>query len=105
MQKLREVGDFSFIKSLEYEAYADGELSLSEVLGAEDNHILMLEDRAFIDSCMKKLSAKERKFVELRYNDELTQTEIARRLNTSQMQVSRMEKTVLKKFRTMYFKD
>ena len=105
MQRLREIGDFSFIKSLEYEAYADGELSLSEVLGAEDNHILMLEDREFIDSCMKRLSEKERQFVELRYNNELSQAEIAQRLNISQMQVSRMEKTVLKKFRTMYFKD
>lgn len=105
MKKLREIGDFSFIKSLEYEAYADGELSLSEVLGAEDNHILMLEDKDFIDSCMKKLSEKERQFVELRYTEELNQTEIAQRLGISQMQVSRMEKTVLKKFRNMYFKD
>lgn len=105
MKKLREIGDFSFIKSLEYEAYADGELALSEVLGAEDNHILMLEDREFLSSCKKLLSEKERSFIEMRYRDELNQTEIAERMGVSQMQVSRIEKKVLKKLRDMYFKE
>ena len=105
MKKLREIGDFSFIKSLEYEAYADGELALSEVLGAEDNHILMLEDREFLSSCKKLLSEIEREFIEMRYSDELSQTEIAHRLGVSQMQVSRIEKNILKKLRDMYFKE
>lgn len=105
MKKLREIGDFSFIKSLEYEAYADGELAISEVLGAEDNHILMLEDREFLSSCKKRLSEKERVFLELRYTDELSQTEIAEVMGISQMQVSRIEKNVLKKLRDMYFKE
>ena len=105
MKKLREIGDFSFIKSLEYEAYADGELAISEVLGAEDNQILMLEERDFLNSCKKKLSERERVFLELRYTEELTQTEIAAIMDISQMQVSRIEKNVLKKLRDMYFKD
>lgn len=105
MKKLREIGDFSFIKSLEYEAYADGELAISEVLGAEDNQILMLEEREFLNSCKKKLSEKERVFLELRYTEELSQTEIAAVMDVSQMQVSRIEKNVLKKLRDMYFKE
>lgn len=105
MKKLREIGDFSFIKSLEYEAYADGELAISEVLGAEDNQILMLEEREFLDSCKKKLSDKERVFLELRYTEELSQTEIAAVMDISQMQVSRIEKNVLKRLRDMYFKE
>jgi len=105
MKRVRAIGDFAFIESLEYEAYADGELSLSEVLGAEDNHILMLEDRTFLDECMKKLSDREREFIALRYTDELSQAEIGKRLEMSQMQVSRLEKAVLKKLRDMYFKD
>lgn len=105
MKRLREIGDFSFIKSLEYEAYADGELAISEVLGAEDNHILMLEDREFLISCKKRLSERERLFLELRYTDELSQTEIAAAMGISQMQVSRIEKNVLKKLRDMYFKE
>ncbi|MDO5398692.1 MAG: sigma-70 family RNA polymerase sigma factor [bacterium] len=105
MKKLRAIGDFSFIKSLEYEAYADGELAISEVLGAEDNQILMLEDREFLNSCKKRLSDKERVFLELRYTEELSQTEIAEAMGISQMQVSRIEKNVLKKLRDMYFKE
>lgn len=105
MKKLREIGDFSFIQSLEYEAYADGELALSEVLGTEDNHILMLEDREFLSSCKKHLSENERRFIEMRYSEELSQAEIADRLGVSQMQVSRIEKKVLKKLRDMYFKE
>lgn len=105
MEKLRRIGDMAFIHSLEYEAYADGELSLSEVLGAEDNQILMLEDHEFLESCKKRLSERERLYIELRYNQELSQGEIAGLMSISQMQVSRMERNLLKKLRNMYFKD
>lgn len=103
MKKLEDIGDFSFMKSLEYEAYADGEMSLSEVIGTEDNQILMLENRSVLEECLKALSQRERMFVEMRYSQELSQTEIAHELGLSQMQVSRIEKAVLKKLRDMYF--
>ena len=103
MKRINDIGDFSFMKSLEYEAYADGELSLSEVIGTEDNHILMLEDRSFLKECLKTLTERERRFVTMRYSNEMNQTEIAKELGISQMQVSRMEKSVLKKLRDMYF--
>ena len=103
LRKIQEIGDFSFMKSLEYEAYADGEMSLSEVIGVEDNQILMLENRSVLEECLKALSQRERMFVEMRYSQELSQTEIAHELGLSQMQVSRIEKAVLKKLRDMYF--
>lgn len=99
------VGDVSFVKSLEYEALADGAMSLSNVLGAEDNHFLMLENRDFVDYCMKQLSPNERRFVKLRYDDEMSQKQIAEILGISQMQVSRIEKKILKKLRNLYFRD
>lgn len=105
MKKLQDIGDFSFMKSLEYEAYADGEMSLSEVIGTEDNQILMLENRSFLEECLKSLTDREREFLDMRYNRELSQTEIAQQLGISQMHVSRMERAVLKKLRDMYFKD
>lgn len=103
MKKLEDIGDFSFMKSLEYEAYADGEMSLSEVIGTEDNQILMLENRSFLEECMKSLSERERVFLDMRYSKELSQSEIAQELGLSQMQVSRIERAVLKKLRDMYF--
>ena len=99
------VGDGSFIKSLEQEAYADGSMNLSNVLGVEDKRFLMIEDRDMIDSILKELTDTEREFIKYRYDEELTQAEIAKRLNISQMQVSRMEKKLLKKLRDLYFRD
>ena len=105
LDSVYEIGDASFIKSLEYEAYADGEISLSNVVGVEDRNYLMIEDKDFVASCMERLTEKEREFVRLRYYEEKSQKEISQIMNTSQMQISRMEKKVLKKFRSMYFRD
>lgn len=105
MKQLCDIGDVSFMKSLEYEAYADGEMSLSEVIGAEDNNILMLENHEFLTSCKKQLTQREQSFIELRYNQELSQDEIAHIMGVSQMQISRLEKKLLKKLRDMYFKE
>ena len=65
----------------------------------------MIEDKDFVDSCMKNLTNEEREFVKYRYYEEKSQKESSEIMGTSQMQISRMEKKVLKKFRTMYFKD
>lgn len=105
LDAIYEMGDMSFIKSLEYEAYADGELTLSNVVGMEDRHYLMIENEDFIESCMKSLTEEEREFVKYRYYEEKSQKEIADLMSTSQMQISRMEKKVLKKLRNMYFRD
>lgn len=105
LESIYEIGDVSFIKSLEYEAYADGEMTLANVVGTDDKNYLMIEDKDFVDSCMKNLTNEEREFVKYRYYEEKSQKEISEIMGTSQMQISRMEKKVLKKFRTMYFKD
>ena len=105
IKEASEAGGTSFIKSLEYEAFADGRMNILNVLGAEDNHFLMLEDKDFVEYCMKQLNEKERSFVKMRYTDEMTQQQIAERLGISQMQVSRTEKRILKKLRNLYFRD
>ena len=80
-------------------------MGLSNVIGAEDNHFLMLENKDFIDYCMRQMTDTERSFVKMRYNDELSQKEISDKMGISQMQVSRIEKKVLKKLRGLYFRD
>ena len=45
---------------------------------------------------MDKLEARERQIIYLRYFEDKTQTEIARELGISQVQVSRMEKKILR---------
>ena len=105
LNSLYEIGDMSFIKSLEYEAYADGEASLSSVVGVDDKNYLMIENRDFIKSCMERLTEDEQRFIKYRYYEEKSQKEIAEIMGVSQMQISRMEKTVLKKIKMMYFRD
>lgn len=99
------MGDISFIRSLEYEAYSDSEMTFSNVVGADDNNYLMIEDKDFVSYCMSKLTEQEREFVKYRYYDEMTQKEISEIMDMSQMQVSRLEKKILKKLRNLYFRD
>ncbi len=105
VQKAYDIGDLAFIKSLEDEAYADGNLTLSNLIGIDDNNFIMIENKDFVDYCMSKLSEREAEFVRLRYYDELTQVQIAKKWNTSQMYVSRLERKVLKRIREMLFKN
>ena len=64
--------------------------SLGDRLGAEDKEIVRAEERATLDPLLQQLPTKQRQVVELRFFEGLTQSEIARRLGISQMQVSRL---------------
>lgn len=99
------MGDISFIRSLEYEAYADGEMTFSNIVGADDKNYLMIENEDFVGYCMSKLTEQECEFVNYRYYEEKTQKEISDIMGMSQMQVSRLEKKILKKLRNLYFRD
>lgn len=100
-----EIGDSSFVKSLEQEAFADGNMTLSNMIGKEDNDFMLVENREFLSYCIKQLSQKEIEFIKMRYTEEMTQKEISEKWEVSQMKVSRFEKRLLKKLKTMYFRD
>ena len=99
------MGNGAFVQSLEYEAYADGTMSLAQTLGKEDNSFIMIEDQDFVEYCMAVLQEKEVEFIRLRYFEEKNQREIAQLWNVSQMYISRLEKKILKKLKMLYFKD
>jgi RNA polymerase sigma-B factor len=63
---------------------------LGERLGEEDVELGRAEVRATIDPLLRQLPARQRQIVALRFFEGLTQTEIARQLGISQMQVSRL---------------
>ena len=82
---------------MEYEAFADGKMNLSNVIGEEDHRILMIEDKEFIESSLKKLKVNELELIIKRYYEGKTQTQIAEILGVSQVQVSRkLTKTIEK---------
>lgn len=56
-------------------------------------------NKIVLKQLLEGLSDKERMIIEMRYFDEKTQTEIAKRMGISQVQVSRMEKKILSKMK------
>ena len=52
-----------------------------------------------LNELLKGLPQEERTLIRMRYFEEKTQTEVARALGMSQVQVSRYEKKILKKLR------
>ena len=55
--------------------------------------------KIFLNEMLGKLEERERQLIRMRYFQDHTQTEIAEELGISQVQVSRMEKKILKKLR------
>ena len=53
------------------------------------------------EEILEKLEGEERQLIGLRYFQDMTQTEVANRMGVTQVQVSRMEKRILKKLREM----
>lgn len=58
-------------------------------------------DSISLKEVMKKLSEKEKKIIELRYFKDRTQSQVAEAVGVSQVQVSRIEKKVLKNMRNI----
>lgn len=82
--------------------------SLDEVTTSDDTFSLyeMIPDQArdvdssiMLAESLERLSANERKIIELRYFRDRTQTEIAEELHTNQTQISRQEQKILVKLR------
>jgi RNA polymerase sigma-B factor len=71
----------------------------SAFLGAEDERLEQAEYLTMIARGVETLSDADRLILYLRFQRDLTQSEIARRVGTSQMQVSRMLRAAIEKIR------
>lgn len=65
----------------------------------EDHEKNRLLDRMLLSQLMEALPEEERKLIYLRYYEDRTQTQIAKELGISQVQVSRLEKKILVRMR------
>jgi len=74
---------------------AQGEETMQDVLGGEDAGFGEVEDSALVEAGLDALDERERRIVELRFFDGLTQSEIAARIGISQMHVSRLLRRAL----------
>ena len=82
----------------------DSDLSLMDVVGAEDQYFTRIENKDFINKSMDKLNDLEKDIIMKRFYHNKTQSDIAKDLNISQMTVSRIEKKSLEKLRIEYYK-
>ena len=78
------------------------DISLIDKIPGKENAEEHLLNRIFLEEILGKLESSDRKLLYMRYFQDRTQTQIAEQLGVSQVQVSRMEKRILKKLRSLY---
>ncbi len=72
---------------------------LSESIGGEDPNLDRVEMRELLGRAMQHLNPRERKIMAMRFYEEMSQSEIAKRLGISQMHVSRLQRAALEQLR------
>ncbi len=82
-----------------YESDGNELLLLDTIGGTLDNDRLI--NRLFVEGLLKILDERERELIKLRFYENKTQMQTAERLGMSQVQVSRLEKKVLLRLRSV----
>jgi RNA polymerase sigma-B factor len=70
-----------------------------ESLGEEDDRFELIDADVTVAEALRHLPQRERRVLQLRFVEDLTQTEIAKRVGVSQMQVSRLLRRALEQLR------
>ncbi len=99
-----ELGNLYELPSLDGEMGGDSDETgrkLSDYVGQVDEGIEKFEQRVRLADALSSLSPRERSIIELRFLRNLSQTQVAERLNISQMHVSRLQQRALAKLREL----
>ncbi len=93
------------VESLQKEMHhSDGSsMLLEDMIKDNRNEKEELLNHMVLEQLMGQLETREREIIVLRYMENMTQTEVAMKLQTSQVQISRYEKKILQKMRECYF--
>jgi RNA polymerase sigma-B factor len=75
--------------------------SYADSVGADDEAYEQVEYLQTIEPTMRAMSERDRLVLKLRFEDDLTQSEIAERIGVSQMHVSRLIRRALARLRTV----
>ena len=78
----------------------DKSISLAEKIPANENEEEKITNRIALKEAISKLPPQDRQIIMLRFYKEKTQTEVAKILGVSQVQVSRTERRILDKMKT-----
>jgi RNA polymerase sigma-B factor len=79
----------------------DGVMTYADSMGDVDARLELIEYRTVVDGAMRALPERERQVLALRFNEDMTQSEIAARIGVSQMHVSRLIRRALDRLRTV----
>lgn len=78
----------------------DDSISIADKIEADEDINEKIVDNLTLKELIKGLDLRDKKIIMLRYYFDKTQSEIAKQLNISQVQVSRLENKILDNFRT-----
>ena len=80
---------------------SDGQDSraVADQIGSPDPELDRVEMRDVLDRAMEHLTPRERSIMAMRFYEQMSQSEIARRLGISQMHVSRLQRAALEQLR------
>lgn len=92
--------EVSSLHQVIYQSDGD-EIHLEDKIEQQADEIEKAVDRMYISQLLTSLPLKERELIEMRYFENKTQTAIAEKLGISQVQVSRLEKKILKKLKEL----
>ena len=98
----QELGQAYNVLSLDSELDSESDkkpATLSDYVGQNDSALELLEDKANLERAFEVLNRRERIILYLRFYENASQTEIAKRLNVSQMHVSRLQQKALEKLK------
>jgi RNA polymerase sigma-B factor len=79
----------------------DESYSLADSIGAPDQRIELIDDRLSVAAATRRLPARERRVLRMRFVDDMTQSQIAAALGVSQMQISRILRSALDRLREL----
>ena len=79
-----------------YNEKSGKEVCVGDIIPDENNEEVDIANKLTINKLIDELNEQERDIVKLRYFNGKTQTEVAKKLGISQVQVSRLEKRILK---------
>lgn len=71
--------------------------SYVDIIGADDQDLARVDASVTVGTAIKQLPWRERRILHLRFVEDLTQTEIAKQIGVSQMQVSRLLRRSLRR--------
>ena len=97
----RQASDSQFSRSLDEPAHRDGNESLGDTLDGDDRAVAQAEHAVVLDGWLGELPQRQREILRMRFEEDLTQRQIAERSGISQMHVSRLLRRSLEDLRAM----